>query len=335
MLLSFVIPAYNCSSFIGDCLDSILRQGLQEENYEVIVIDDGSTDNTTTIVSVYCERYPNIKLFSQSHSGVGAARNKGLMHAQGQYVHFMDADDRLLPGGMGNLFNNYVIPLGFPDVVSFWSRTVDKHYKNDEWDVIRPNSLIHHGDIKEYGLTHGIGFSVWTQLISRALINNNNLRFSDHIIGEDMLFMLHLYALRGVSLAVTNLNIYRYQVHENSAMNMTSKDYASTVLDSLMDLSDRIGELNGDYPEAILESRQAMCRQWAYTRLCSAHLSYHEMQDCLNIAKERRFFNVSAASSRPDRIINIMVKSTLLSYVFAYFYGNFFIPWIKPWIKRN
>lgn len=337
MLLSFVVPAYNSSPFIRDCLDSLLLQGLKEEDFEVIVVDDGSTDNTAEIVLGYCERNPNFKLFRQSNLGVGAARNTGLMQAHGRYVHFMDADDRLLPEGFGILINKFVIPLGFPDVISFWSRTVDNYYKKDEWETIRPYSLVYQGDLKEYGIHHGIGFSVWNQLISRKLITKNQLRFSDHKIGEDMLFMLHLYALKNAKLVVTNLNIYRYYVRENSAMNKDQQHHVMSVFYSLMNLTERIeafGKVNC-YPISTLDSYCAICQRWAYTRLCSAHLSYHELRACLDMANERDFFNISPSSSRLNKFIVYISKSAVLSYFFACFYGRIFFPYIKPWINRN
>lgn len=337
MFLSFVVPAYNSSPFIRDCLDSLLLQGLKEEDFEVIVVDDGSTDNTAEIVSGYCEKNPNFKLFRQSNLGVGAARNTGLMHAKGQYVHFMDADDRLLPKGIGMLINEFVIPLGFPDVISFWSCTVDNYYKKDEWETIRPYSLVYQGDLKEYGIHHGIGFSVWNQLISRKLITKNQLRFSDHKIGEDMLFMLHLYALKNAKLVVTNLNIYRYYVRENSAMNKDQQHHVMSIFYSLMNLAERIkafGKANC-YPISTLDSYRAICQRWAYTRLCSAHLSYRELRACLDMANERDFFNVSPSSSRLNKFIVHISKSTVLSYLFACFYGRIFFPYVKPWIKRN
>lgn len=337
MLLSFIIPAYNCDCFISECLDSILTQGLREDEYEVIVVDDGSTDNTSKIVLGYCERNPNFKLFRQSNLGVGAARNTGLMQAQGQYVYFMDADDRLLPGGIGILVNKFVIPLGFPDVISFWARIVDNYYKKDEWKTIRPYSLVYQGDLREYGIRHGIGFSIWNQLISRKLINENQLRFSDHKIGEDMLFMLHLYALKNAKLVVTNLNIYCYYVRESSAMNKNQKHYVMSVFDSLMNLTEQIkafGKVDC-YPISTLDSYSAICQRWAYTRLCSAHLSYRELRTCLDMAHERDFFKISPSSSRLNKFIVHISKSAVLSYLFACFYGRIFFPYIKPWIKRN
>lgn len=92
MLLSVIIPVYNGEDYIARCLDSILNQDLVD--YEILVIDDGSTDGTASIVENYALSHPRIiKLLRQTNSGQGIARNKGIMEAQGEYLSFVDADD--------------------------------------------------------------------------------------------------------------------------------------------------------------------------------------------------------------------------------------------------
>jgi glycosyltransferase involved in cell wall biosynthesis len=95
--LSFVIPAYNVEKFIGRCLNSIYSQSVDENRYEVIVVDDGSTDNTLNILKKLTERHKNLRVFSQENQGVSIARNRGLEMAVGKYVWFVDADDYIMP----------------------------------------------------------------------------------------------------------------------------------------------------------------------------------------------------------------------------------------------
>ena len=93
MKLSIVVPLYNKEKYIERCLDSLLAQDLPSSEYEIIVVDDGSTDSSYSIASDYSEKHLNIKLFNQKNQGAGAARNKGLDLASGDYVYFLDADD--------------------------------------------------------------------------------------------------------------------------------------------------------------------------------------------------------------------------------------------------
>ena len=99
MLVSFVIPSYNSASTIPRCLDSIYALSLCPEEFEIVFVDDCSTDNTRTIVEKYQSHYPNITLLSQPHNNrQGAARNRGVKQAQGEYICFVDSDDELTNG---------------------------------------------------------------------------------------------------------------------------------------------------------------------------------------------------------------------------------------------
>jgi len=98
--LSFVIPTYNYGCYINNCLQSITEQGI--DNYEIIVVDDGSTDDTRNIVEEYSQRIylGQLRYIYQVNRGPSAARNNGATEAQGEFVWFIDADDRLVPGAM-------------------------------------------------------------------------------------------------------------------------------------------------------------------------------------------------------------------------------------------
>lgn len=97
--ISFIIPAYNCAGTIGATLDSIVSLGLDSASYEVIVVDDCSTDGTVEYVSRYNDRIPGLRVLKmESNSRQGAARNRGVSEAAGRYISFVDADDRVLPG---------------------------------------------------------------------------------------------------------------------------------------------------------------------------------------------------------------------------------------------
>ncbi len=98
MFLSFVIPLYNCQQYIDNCLGAILACGLPKDNYEVVLVDDGSKDDGTLACTDYARRHDNILLYQQPNDGPATARNNGLDHAQGEFVWFVDADDEIEPG---------------------------------------------------------------------------------------------------------------------------------------------------------------------------------------------------------------------------------------------
>lgn len=95
--LSIIVPAYKVEDYIAACLDSLLDQGLDHADYEIIVINDGSPDNSKAIAEEYASRYSNITVLDQENSGVSVARNRGLDIAKGEYIAFVDPDDTLYP----------------------------------------------------------------------------------------------------------------------------------------------------------------------------------------------------------------------------------------------
>lgn len=97
MFISFIIPLYNASRFIQVALDSIYQNPLDENVYEVVVIDDGSTDDGAEVVKKYASKHKNLRLIQQPNSGASAARNRGIEAAKGEFVWFVDADDRIEP----------------------------------------------------------------------------------------------------------------------------------------------------------------------------------------------------------------------------------------------
>ena len=100
ILISVIIPIYNAQRYIKQCLDSVLNQTFKTAEYEIICIDDGSTDKTNQILIDYTSKYPNITLLHQNHQGQGSARNAGVAKAIGQYIKFVDADDLLHPNAL-------------------------------------------------------------------------------------------------------------------------------------------------------------------------------------------------------------------------------------------
>src|ERR671914_179204 len=93
-LVSVVIPCYNQAHFLGEAIESVLAQNYP--HFEVVVIDDGSTDNTSEVAS----RYPGVRCIRQENQGLAGARNTGIRHSSGSYLVFLDSDDRLLPDAL-------------------------------------------------------------------------------------------------------------------------------------------------------------------------------------------------------------------------------------------
>lgn len=100
MKLSIIIPAYNVASYIEKCIESIIHQNLDEYEMQVIIINDGSTDNTLEIIQNLLEKYPQLIFVNQDNKGVSEARNTGLKIAKGEYVLFIDPDDFIVSNSL-------------------------------------------------------------------------------------------------------------------------------------------------------------------------------------------------------------------------------------------
>ena len=105
MLLSIIVPLYNSAAYLPRCLESLLHQDISLEEYEILLINDGSPDNSLDIVNEYALKYPNIRAFSQENKGTSGARNTGLLEARGTYVYFVDPDDYVLENSLRVILN--------------------------------------------------------------------------------------------------------------------------------------------------------------------------------------------------------------------------------------
>ncbi len=118
MFLSFITPIYNCEQYIKHNLDIILCSDLTYEDYEIVLVDDGSTDGSAKLCKSYVEEHVNVKYVCQQNQGPATARNNGLEHAKGDYIWFVDADDNINPEILLRL-KAVVETEEYPDLISF------------------------------------------------------------------------------------------------------------------------------------------------------------------------------------------------------------------------
>ena len=116
--LSIIIPVYNVDRFLGECLDSCLRQDLDKKLYEIVCVDDGSTDDSGKLLDAYAGKYENVVAVHQKNGGVSVARNRGIDEASGEYYWFVDPDDFIQDDFLGLLFDT-VRANDHPDMVTF------------------------------------------------------------------------------------------------------------------------------------------------------------------------------------------------------------------------
>ena len=209
--VSVIVAAYNAEKYISRCLDSIVAQTL--EDWECIIIDDGSKDRTGAIVDEYAARDPRFRVFHQQNGGVASARQKGLDNALGEYTLHVDSDDWIDKAMLAEMFNRgleYSADIIFCD-----------------WEIIHPNNFIEHRSNKPNNLNHltvlgqslfDIQITFCNSLIKLSKIKDNLIRLNPDLrIGEDQLFIWQL-----LSHDVTVAYVPQYYYHYDHTMNPQS-----------------------------------------------------------------------------------------------------------------
>ena len=126
MKLSIIIPVFNVEDYIRPCLESILKQGLNQNCYEIIIINDGTPDKSMEVVADIIEAHPNIHAIEQKNLGVSIARNKGLEIAKGDYILFIDSDDIVIDNSILFVLNKAISSKADLIVADFIKMTDDQ-----------------------------------------------------------------------------------------------------------------------------------------------------------------------------------------------------------------
>lgn len=221
--VSIVIPYYNGEQWVGKCLDSLLMQDLKTDEYEIIVVDDGSTHSIESLMS-YVNDYPHIHYIHQRNQKHAAARNYGLTIAKGDYVFFCDCDDFVAKNVLGRLCD--LAASETADILLFNSRSLDENEipplpKKNFDDIKVFESGMAYMSQPPYNFTGG----VWQFLIRRGFMEEKNVRFAPEMVNrEEYLFFLQMLLASGKVLKV-DVDVYYYVQHPTSWVHLEGKVY--------------------------------------------------------------------------------------------------------------
>lgn len=232
MLLSTIIPVYNTKLYLNKAVDSIIAQQMPVGEHEIILVDDGSTDGSSAVCDEYASRHPNlVRVIHKRNGGVSSARNSGIAEAKGQYVHFMDSDDWLIPGAYNYILDNYFDDKF--DYIGFWSVTLDNimcKKWNETFDVT--GKVVYEGSGREYYCKGQILSFAWSGWYRTSFLQCNNIEFDENaIIAEDMQFNLR-FMMADPSVRLTSSVLYRYEVRDDSAVNQRNPAKMRKMTDS-------------------------------------------------------------------------------------------------------
>lgn len=338
LLLSFIVPVYNVEKYLERCILSLLKQGLDEDTYEIILVNDGSTDGSFAICQRYCDLYEIIRVISQDNQGLSATRNTGIREAHGEYLCFVDSDDYLDDNGLSAIINHCKEGV---DAVRFWCRIIHPHTTDD---VAEANGRVTfrgngHSYLKEYGLET---FCVnW--LYKRTYLLDNNLSFKA-VIGEDFLFMADFLLSNPMVVSVA-ARIYNYEIHEESISSTRSVENSRRWVDDLLDTLSYIVKRLNEYKEhdsalyeACMNSIEGKMTP-LFSRILSADYTLAEYKKKVERCKVLGVMPLKATGSMMQRLArtatNMLFKHPI-TYLFTKgIYNKVFIPFIKPKIDRN
>lgn len=225
MKISIIVPIYNISDYVGSCIDSIINQDYQ--NFELILVDDGSTDNSGKICDNYSKMHKNIVVIHKKNGGLSDARNAGIIAATGDYIMFIDGDDFLRDKTCLSLLNSVLEKENY-DVIQY--KMLYFYQKNNKYVSI---SNINYAEITgnklekiELLISKGcFSPSACDKLIKTDVIKKNNILFDKNLLSEDIMWSLKLFLnIKNLYLINDELYVYRQQRRGSITYNVEKKN---------------------------------------------------------------------------------------------------------------
>ena len=223
MFLSFIVPVYNTEKYLSECLDSLLNQDIPKDEYEIICINDGSTDGSLELLRTYAQIHQNIRVIDKPNEGVSVARNVGLEVATGEYVWMVDSDDFIKPNSLGMLHKEIIAKQ--PDRLKVGTFTFNDALTDEEKKAINDNTLCVN--------SHFYDSVVWGSVLLREFMLKNNCGafYPDISYGEDSIFMFEVAANKPKCFEL-DIPLYFYRNRTASATTLKSKESQMRKLDS-------------------------------------------------------------------------------------------------------
>ena len=224
--LSIIVPVYGVEKYIDKCLDSLVKQSLKE--IEIIVVNDGTKDNSQKIIDKYVKKYPDkIKSYIKENGGQGSARNYGLKKTTGEYIGYVDSDDFVEKDMYKKLYNkakenNY-------DIVVCGNYNVSEDYQNKNIDAFINN---YNTDLENIFFGK---MAVWNKIYKRDILIKNKLEFKEKVWYEDLAFTLKAI-MNSNTFAFIDEPLYDYLIREGSTMNNSNVQRNLEILDAFDDI---------------------------------------------------------------------------------------------------
>jgi hypothetical protein len=203
-----------------------------------------------------------------------------------------------------------------PDIVMFQSSSKFKNYNSNTFENESGNIVAKYYTSQEYMMRHSYPWVCWKSIISRSVIINNEIRFSNHIVSEDGLFMLRVFLIPDLKIMDIDLNIYSYCVRMDSAMNSNDADHIKAFINDYIDVLIIEEKMLSDYP--LIKDQQRGFAQWnIIIKLLRSKLSVNEIRRILELAVYYNIYPISFPKYKYQKRINKLYKRPLLVYLLS------------------
>lgn len=221
--VSIIIPAYNLEDYLVQCIESI--ETSKSSSYEVIIVDDGSTDSTPTIIKRFEDKYRNIKAINKENGGVSSARNIGLLNAQGEYIVFVDGDDFLKEKSVDQLIGYLQKNTNDLDVLFLDTMTYDSSGKSELINYGFDKSIFKNGNKKEI-LKHIATLSKFpglphSKVIKKKMLIDNDIVFNESYRNSEDVDWVIAILLNSNSFAYELIKFHYYRIKRTGSLSNT------------------------------------------------------------------------------------------------------------------
>lgn len=226
--ISIIIAMYNIEKYIVHCINScVLQKNISIDDYEIIIINDGATDNSLAVAEKAIQGIPNARIINRSNGGLSAARNTGIENANGQYLWFVDGDDAISDIAISTLLNRINATNSDAYIINFSTFEVKNKIDTSHFSGInKPISG------KEYHFTHNmiLPMMAWLTICRTDVLKKNNILFMPGILHEDMEFSIRAHHV-SESIEFISEDLYLYRIaRTDSIMSGVKKDNTQSLV---------------------------------------------------------------------------------------------------------
>lgn len=316
--LSIILPIYNVEKYIRECLLSIFRQGLSEDDYEVILVNDGTPDDSIKVVGDIINQHNNIVVVNQENLGVSEARNAGLAISKGEYIYFMDPDDLLVDDALSVLLPKILSSSSDILMANYCRFNDGENYSNLQHIQQQYSGREKTGEQAFLEDLNPYECYIWLMIFKRDFLLKNHITFKPFWY-EDTLFCQECF-IKAKTVIKTDYRLYVYRLRSGSftsSMNLKKMLDLNSCLSSLMKLKD--SEKMSKIVQKKLKNN--IFASFSYGLWCVTHNR--------ELYKERKIFvsDLKKKISPSSFMFEDNCKQMIISFLFRFF------PYVYLWLR--